>query len=288
MVLRHDRSVFWEEDGAVEFKILAPMLVSQFESSPRWSIRAWLNHLQRGGGPKKRFQYLLGSSLCRDFSKLSRNSRAFWRRPNQSSIARQRVVTERLRRVHLPRWKLPRHALNHQIRIGCGWKRYRELETDGNSSLQWILCIHIYTSSGITTWRRPELQCTNKIWKIHQNTVSWATSRVVQKKGLSSIKRDPSRSAFTTLYRRCVLRRWWSWIQEKNCTAESVNLLVHRKESYRNHPCTIDDRTLQTLTREHPPPILNSAGRPAALKSTIRSKGYHTLPLNKKTIHAKK
>ena len=59
-LLRHDRSVIREEHGAVEFKILAPMFVSQFESSPLWSIRACVRYLQRGGGPKKRFQY------CRD------------------------------------------------------------------------------------------------------------------------------------------------------------------------------------------------------------------------------
>ena len=36
---------------------LAPMFVSQFESSPSWSIRTWLDHLQGRGGSKKRFQY---------------------------------------------------------------------------------------------------------------------------------------------------------------------------------------------------------------------------------------
>ena len=58
-LLRHDRSVFREEDGAVEFKILAPMFVSQFESSSDRSIRTWFKYLQRGGGLKKRFQYCL-------------------------------------------------------------------------------------------------------------------------------------------------------------------------------------------------------------------------------------
>ena len=47
--LRHELFHLREEDGAIAFKILAPMLVSQFESSPYWSIRTWLNHLQIGG-----------------------------------------------------------------------------------------------------------------------------------------------------------------------------------------------------------------------------------------------
>ena len=59
-LLRHDPSVLREEDGAVEFNILAPMFASTFASSPHWSIRTWLRYLQRGG-PKTRFQYCLDS-----------------------------------------------------------------------------------------------------------------------------------------------------------------------------------------------------------------------------------
>ena len=61
-LLRHDSSVPREEDGAVEFRILAQMFRSEFTSSSYWSIRAWLNYLQRGGGPKKRFQYCVDPS----------------------------------------------------------------------------------------------------------------------------------------------------------------------------------------------------------------------------------
>ena len=38
ILLRHDLPDLREEDGAIEFKILAPMFLSQFESSPHWSI----------------------------------------------------------------------------------------------------------------------------------------------------------------------------------------------------------------------------------------------------------
>ena len=55
-LLRHDQTVPREEDGAVEFRILASMFHSRFTSSPYWSIRTWLNYLQRGGGAKKRYQ----------------------------------------------------------------------------------------------------------------------------------------------------------------------------------------------------------------------------------------
>ena len=59
-LLRHDPAVLREEDGAVEFRILAPVFRSEFASSQFWSIRTWLNYLQKGRGPKKRFQYCVG------------------------------------------------------------------------------------------------------------------------------------------------------------------------------------------------------------------------------------
>ena len=57
--LRHDTTIPREEDGAIEFRNLAPMFVAQFESSPQWSRRTRLNSLRRGGGVKKRFEYCL-------------------------------------------------------------------------------------------------------------------------------------------------------------------------------------------------------------------------------------
>ena len=62
-LLRHDPSVLREEDGAVEFRILASMFRSEFTSSQCWSLRTWLNCLQKGGGPKKRFQYCVDPYL---------------------------------------------------------------------------------------------------------------------------------------------------------------------------------------------------------------------------------
>ena len=45
--LRHDHTVLREEDGGVEFRILAPMFRSEFASSQHWSVRTWLNYLQK-------------------------------------------------------------------------------------------------------------------------------------------------------------------------------------------------------------------------------------------------
>ena len=61
-LLRHDHTVSREEDGAVKFGILASMFHSKFTSSPYWSIRTWLNYLQKGAfAAKKRLQYCVES-----------------------------------------------------------------------------------------------------------------------------------------------------------------------------------------------------------------------------------
>ena len=44
-LLRHDPSVFREENGAVEFRILASLLRSEITSSSHESIRTWLSFL---------------------------------------------------------------------------------------------------------------------------------------------------------------------------------------------------------------------------------------------------
>ena len=41
------------------------------------------------------------------------------------------LVSERLRRAHLPRWELPRYVLNHSIWIDSWWQRRQEKETCG-------------------------------------------------------------------------------------------------------------------------------------------------------------
>ena len=56
-LLKRDPSVLREDDGAVKFKIMASMFPSELASSLHLSIRTRPSYLQRGGGPKKRFQY---------------------------------------------------------------------------------------------------------------------------------------------------------------------------------------------------------------------------------------
>ena len=86
--------------------------------------------MQRGGGPKKRFQYRLDLYTAETIE----NLRAIQGHSGGKQIdptLQDNVVTERLRRVHLSRWKLPRSALDHSIRVYSRWQRRQERETCG-------------------------------------------------------------------------------------------------------------------------------------------------------------
>ena len=94
-----------EEDGAVEFRILAQMFHSEF-----WSNSSMAELLaKKGGGPRKRFLccvdlFHAGTILYLPASQGHSGGNHI--------IARQRVTTGRVRRAHLPRRKLPRYALD--------------------------------------------------------------------------------------------------------------------------------------------------------------------------------
>ena len=196
---------------------------------------------------KRRWSQEEISVLLRSLLKTSRNSRTFWRKSNSSSIARQRVVTERLRRVHLPRWKFPRHALHHPIRIDSGWKK----EIKKGRQTVFFTAVnpmqHIYTRKGTTTWRSPELQCTNEIGKYTrpQYTGSiWGLLR--RRRDWRSIKRDPARSFSRhstssvcwegggTEFRRRIIQQspWIFSFTAKNCTETG---LARRTNGYYKH-----------------------------------------------------
>ena len=146
-ILRHDRSAFRDEDVqnsgtdvCITIRVVTELVnsnMAEIFAKRRWS--------------QEEISVLPGSSLCRDYSKTFEQFKAVLVKYQvESNIARKRVVTERLRRVHPRRWKVPRHALHHPITIDSRWNRYQERETEGvlHSSESYA---HINAGSGITT-----------------------------------------------------------------------------------------------------------------------------------------
>ena len=58
-LLRHEDSMYIEEDGAARFEELGSIFRSRNEVTSHWPIRTWINFLRKGGGPKKRFHFSL-------------------------------------------------------------------------------------------------------------------------------------------------------------------------------------------------------------------------------------
>ena len=204
---------------------------------------------------------------------------------NWSYIARQRVVTERLRRAHLSRWKLPSSSLDWfwmwkcQEKEACGVFYSRKSFADQHKEVEYDL----------TKTQNCSAQKMESTPKIQYIDVIWGLLRV---KDCSSIKHDPTQSFSTTLYPRCASRRWWTWSQEKNFSVKCISLLSYRKELYASRICIMDVRILPNLEREHPSTILAvSTGRPVVVESTRRpvavtltseSKDGHIQPSNNK------
>ena len=194
--LRHDRSVFREEDGAVEFKILAPMFVSQFESSPHWSIRTWLRYFAKRRRSQEEIPVLPGSQLSRYIPLPSSNSGPFWRKTNWSRITRQRDVTKRLRRVHLPRWKFPRHASHHPVRIDAWWTRCQKRRQTVFFTAVDPMSAHLHRQRDYDV-TKPRFAVYKQVYRIN--------FRVAEKKGLTfyqtKVWRDhPSQRSPSSLY----------------------------------------------------------------------------------------
>ena len=139
-LLRHGLSVLREEDGTVDIKIFGTDVCFKIRVFSALVNSNMAELFARRRWSQEEISVLLRSLFCRDYSIPPSNSRPFWRKTNSFSIARQRVITERLRRVHLPPWKFPRHAIHHPIRIDSGWKKRSKKGDRRYSSQPWILC----------------------------------------------------------------------------------------------------------------------------------------------------
>ena len=181
-LLRHDPSVLREEDGAVEFKILAPMFASQFESSAL--VKSNTAYLQRGGGPKKSFQ------CCVDPS----SAETLYLRATQGHSGGNEIDPALQDNVLLPSdfaeyiYHLgSSHDMHSIIQSGLipGGKDVKKGSHRVFFTAVNPIPIHLHSQSDYDV-TKPRIAVYKQNWKIHQNTVYWSNSRVAQKKGLTS------------------------------------------------------------------------------------------------------
>ena len=126
-LLRHDKNITREDDGAVRFDDLIEEFKVKFVGTSEWTVDAWTTFLAKGGGPKKRFQYCLN--------------------PNSSNcIARQCTVARGLHRVHLPHRERLRDALHKTKWSDPRRKRQQKGQT--------ISVLHSREPDGHSTWSK--------------------------------------------------------------------------------------------------------------------------------------
>ena len=89
-----------------------------------------------------------------------------WTKSNWSSIARQHDVIKRLRRVHLPRWKFPRHAFHHLVRIDSWWKDAKKRETQVFFTAVNLMFAHLHKSRDYDV-TEPRVAVHKHNWKLH-------------------------------------------------------------------------------------------------------------------------
>ena len=145
---------------------------------------AWLRYLQRGGGPKKRFQYCLDldsaeTLLC--LRTIQGHSGGNQIDPAlQDNVLLLSDFAEYIYHVG----SSPRHAFHHPIRIDSGQKRCQESEADVFLHSRES---HVHTSAQAAGLRRHETQSCGlqtKLENTSENSVL-ANLRVAQKKGLT-------------------------------------------------------------------------------------------------------
>ena len=61
--LRHDESIYQEEDGAVRFDDVASIFRSEFDGTSHWSFRAWISFLAKRRRSKEKVSVLLEPQL---------------------------------------------------------------------------------------------------------------------------------------------------------------------------------------------------------------------------------
>ena len=230
-LVRHDDTAPREDDGAVKFQELASIFRSEFTSSSTLVNSNMAKFHSKRRWSQEEIPILRGSRFTWNSSFPSSNSQPFWK--NTVILhCRQRVVTERLRRAHLSRCKLPWPTVHHPVRIDSGWENVKE----GRHAVFFTAVNPMFVDQHKEVeydLTKPRIAVYKNNWKIHQNTIYGCTLRVAQGKGLQF---NQTRSNAIILYKhftRGVHRDGGgTWSQEKNSTVKCINLLSYRRVLY--------------------------------------------------------
>ena len=180
--------------------------VSGFPNSENWSIRAWIDHLRRGGGQKKRFQY------CTD----SIGEETLYFRAIRGHSGENPVDPSLQHNV-----LIPDNFFEYIYHVGC-YSNLHSVITSGliaggkNSSRdrQTVFFTAVYPlatrcqEQKEVDLTKPRFAAYKQQWKVHQNSVYWVDIKLAQSKGLKFSKQGEMQSFSTTPSHQSVLKEW--------------------------------------------------------------------------------
>ena len=185
----------WIEVEAGEWpKLFLNVWLTQFASSPHWSIRTWLSYMQRGGGPKKRFRYCLNPHSAETIIYF----RAIQGHPGQEQInptLQYNVL-------------LPSDFAEYIYHVGSSHDMHSIIQSglipggkDIKKGRQTVfftavspMSIHLHKQRDYDV-TKPRIEVHKQNWKIHQNTVYWTNLRLLRRRDWRTIKPDLTRSS---------------------------------------------------------------------------------------------
>ena len=240
---------------------------SEFTSSQHWSIRTWLNYLQKRGGPKKRYQY------CVD--PYSANTILYFRTMQGHSGGKHRNPTLQDNVL------LPDNAAEHIYHVGSSHDMHSIIQPGlipGGKGVKKGIPAMFFTAvkpmfidqHGERDYdvTKPRIAVYKHIWKIHQNTVNRCNLRVAHSNGLQFYQtRSNAIILYSTVLAVCIEKVVIRKLGEK-CAAKRINFQLDWKELYLNRTCIMDARTRQALTRERLSTILASTEKLVAVERT--------------------
>ena len=221
--------LLWDEDGAIDFGKLKMQLESGCPNSVHWSVRSWINHLQRGGGEKNIFQYFMDSTgeeilYLRAIQGHSREN------PVDPSLQDNVLIPNDPLQVHQSCWVLHQYALYHCFRIDSGSNKMPS-GNDKRYSLQpWILRQCVVTRRKNSIWLSPDLLLTSKNGRYTKMHCIGSTSGSLRERDWSFSKRGQTQSFSMIFSHQSVLKEWCPQRHKKSCTQKLVgrHLLCQR------------------------------------------------------------
>ena len=190
------RLVLCFSTSAIEFRRLKSMFASRFTSSPHWSVRLWTRHLERGGGPTKRFQCLIDPYLVDKILYLRTiQSHSGWNPDDPSLQDNVMIPNDFFEYIYHVGSHLNGHPIIDSGLIAGGRNANKQRDTVFFTAVDPLKAnLHEQREFDLT---KPRIAVYKQKWKVHQNAVYWIKLKLQTRSFSSTLSHH---SALTRLF----------------------------------------------------------------------------------------